>query len=201
LGDIDPETQVGKYSVKASVTGGEYKKVYQEALAEHKKQANFPGFRWVGASTRATPVHDYRPQSVVFVSSASHAKAGGTWHVLVVASNHHPSSSYPQQPLLPPPNHTAPLRAGKIPPHLMNAVREFSVIAAIETAAVAALEQYEVEAVVPPSGIPEIKVRGKHTRTLTDTHARTHTHITRPPPPILPPTWPCHAHAAMRGGV
>jgi hypothetical protein len=42
----------------------------------------------------------------------------------------------------------------------MVAVREFSVVTAIETAALAALEPYELEAVIPPNGIPELKVRG-----------------------------------------
>lgn len=39
------------------------------------------------------------------------------------------------------------------------AVREFSVVTAIETAALAALEPYELEPVIPPNGIPELKVR------------------------------------------
>lgn len=38
------------------------------------------------------------------------------------------------------------------------AVREFSVVTAIETMALAALEPYELEAVIPPNGIPELKV-------------------------------------------
>ena len=40
----------------------------------------------------------------------------------------------------------------------MVAVREFSIVTAIETAALAALEPYELEAVIPPNGIPELKV-------------------------------------------
>ena len=58
----------------------------------------------------------------------------------------------------PPPPKKNTHRAGKIPPGLMVAVRQFSIVTAIETAALAALEPYELEAVIPPNGIPELKV-------------------------------------------
>ncbi|KAM3570653.1 hypothetical protein VYU27_007296 [Nannochloropsis oceanica] len=93
VADTDAATGIGKYGIKGMVAASEYKKIYAESQKEHKKQANFPGFR-----------------------------------------------------------------AGKIPPGLMVAVREFSIVTAIETAALAALEPYELEAVIPPNGIPELKV-------------------------------------------
>jgi hypothetical protein len=46
-----------------------------------------------------------------------------------------------------------------VPKPLLAAVREFSVVQAIEVAAMSALESYELEPVIPESGIPELKVR------------------------------------------
>lgn len=40
----------------------------------------------------------------------------------------------------------------------MAAVREFAIVASVESACLAALEPYELEAVVPETGIPEIKI-------------------------------------------
>lgn len=55
--------------------------------------------------------------------------------------------------------HVDARRAGKIPPALMAAVREFAVVAAVEAACLAAVEEYELEPVVPASGIPEIQIK------------------------------------------
>uniref|UniRef100_I2CPL5 Trigger factor ribosome-binding bacterial domain-containing protein n=1 Tax=Nannochloropsis gaditana (strain CCMP526) TaxID=1093141 RepID=I2CPL5_NANGC len=93
VADTDAGTGIGRYGIKGMVSASDYKNIYRESQKEHKKQANFPGFR-----------------------------------------------------------------AGKIPPGLMVAVREFSIVTAIETAALAALEPYELEAVIPPNGVPELKI-------------------------------------------
>lgn len=45
--DTNAADQVSKYSVSGFVTPAEYKKIYQETQAEHQKQANFRGYRYV----------------------------------------------------------------------------------------------------------------------------------------------------------
>ncbi|EWM20183.1 hypothetical protein Naga_101216g3 [Nannochloropsis gaditana] len=45
VADTDAGTGIGRYGIKGMVSASDYKNIYRESQKEHKKQANFPGFR------------------------------------------------------------------------------------------------------------------------------------------------------------